>query len=93
MESELKIPVELFVRSTLSNDISASGSINQVLAETLDGFFVSRKPDPRVDLIKTAEQAIREYLDTQLALHMREMQLMPLYGKEIMVASVFGQPI
>lgn len=90
LESELKIPVELFVRSTPSNDISATGSINQVLTETLDGFFVSHESNPRIVLKKAAEQTIREYLDTQPALDLRDMHLMPLYGKELIVASVLG---
>ena len=90
LENDLKIPVELFLRSTLSKDVSSTGSINQVLTETLDGFFVSRKPDPRVDLIKTAEQTIREYMDAQPTLYVEEINLVPMSGRPLILATLFG---
>jgi uncharacterized hydrophobic protein (TIGR00271 family) len=90
MESELKVPVELFVRSTLSEDVSSTGSINQVLTETLDGFFVGLKHDPRIDLIKAAEQTIREYMDIQPALYVEEINLIPISGKPVILATLFG---
>jgi hypothetical protein len=90
MENKLKSPVELFVRSTLSKDVSSTGSINQVLTETLDGFFVGLKSDPRIDLIKAAEQTIREYMDTQPALYVEEINLVPISGKPLILATIFG---
>lgn len=90
LESELKFPVELFVRNTLSEDVSSTGSINQVLTETLDGFFVGRKPDPRIDLMKAAEQTIREYMDIQPALYVEEINLVPISGKPTILATLFG---
>jgi archaellin len=90
LENELKGPVELFVRSTLSEDVSSTGSINQVLTETLDGFFVGRKSDPRIKLIKLAEQTIREYMDTQPALYVEEINLVPISGKSLILATLFG---
>ena len=90
LESGLEVPVELFVRSTLSKDVSSTGSINQVLTETLDGFFVGRKPDPRIDLIKTAEQVIREYMDTQPALYVEEINLVPIADRSLILATLFG---
>ena len=90
LEEKLNSPVELFVRSTLSEDVSSTGSINQVLTETLDGFFVGRKPDPRINLIKAAEQTIREYMDTQPALYVEEINLVPAAGKPVILATLFG---
>lgn len=90
LESQLKVPVKLFVRTTLSEDISSTGSINQVLTETLDGFFVSLKSDPRIELMKTAEQTIREYMDTQPALYVEEINLIPISGKPVILATLFG---
>ncbi|MBT8363966.1 MAG: TIGR00341 family protein, partial [Deltaproteobacteria bacterium] len=90
LENELNSPVELFVRSTLSEDVSSTGSINQVLTETLDGFFVGRKPDPRIKLIKLAEQTIREYMDTKPALYVEEINLVPISGKPLILATLFG---
>ena len=90
LESGLEVPVELFVRSTLSKDVSSTGSINQVLTETLDGFFVGLKPDPRIDLIKAAEQTIREYMDTQPALYVEEINLVPVADRPVILATLFG---
>jgi len=90
LEDELKEPVELFVRSTLSRDVSSTGSTNQVLTETLDGFFVGRKPDPRIKLIKQSEQTIREYLETQLGMYVEEINLISLSGRPSILATIFG---
>jgi len=90
LENELKAPVELFVRSTLSRDISSTGSTNQVLTETLDGFFVGRTPDPRIKLIKQSEQTIREYLETQLGMYVEEINLISLDGRPVILATIFG---
>jgi len=90
LEKELNAPVKLFVRSTLSKDVSSSGSTNQVFTETLDGFFVSRKPDPRLKLLKQSEQTIREYLETQLGMYMEEINLISANGRPSILATVFG---
>ena len=90
LENELKSPVSLFVRSTLSKDVSSTGSTNQILTETLDGFFVSRKPDRRVTIIKQSEQTIREYLESQLGLYMEEINLISVSGKPTILATIFG---
>jgi uncharacterized hydrophobic protein (TIGR00271 family) len=90
LENELKAPVELFVRSTLSRDVSSTGSINQVLTETLDGFFVGRQPDSRIKLIKQSEQTIREYLETQIGMYVEEINLISLDGRPVILATIFG---
>jgi uncharacterized hydrophobic protein (TIGR00271 family) len=90
LENELKAPVELFVRSTLSKDVSATGSTNQILTETLDGFFVGSKPDPRIKLIKQSEQTIREYLETQPGMYVEEINLLSFSGKPSILATIFG---
>ena len=90
LEKKLDQPVELFVRSTLSKDVSATGSTNQVITETLDGFFIGRESDPKIDLIKTAEQTIREYLDNKPSLHVQHVNLMPLSGKKVILATLTG---
>lgn len=90
LEQELETPVELFVRSTHSRDVSATGSTNQVLTETLDGFFVSPNPDPRIKLMKQSEQAIREYMETQLGLYVEAINLIPLNGRPLILATILG---
>jgi uncharacterized hydrophobic protein (TIGR00271 family) len=90
IEDEVEKPVELFVRSTLSKDISATGSTNQVITESLDGFSLSQETDPRIKIVKQSEQAIREYLETQLGMYMEEINLLPISGKPVILVSIFG---
>ncbi|MGW8325103.1 MAG: TIGR00341 family protein, partial [Desulfobacterales bacterium] len=87
---ELKTPVELFVRSTLTRDVSAIGATNQALTETLDGFFVSKKPSSRIKLIKQAEQKLREYLETQLGMYMEAINELEVDGRPVIVATIIG---
>ena len=87
---ELNAPVELYVRSTLSRDVSAIGANWQDLTETLDGFFVSRKPNPRIKRIKQSEQTIREYLETQLGMYMEAINELEVGGRPVIVATIIG---
>lgn len=90
LKNKLKAPVELFVRSTLSRDVSASGTTNQLHTETLDGFFVSSKLNPRVKLIKQAEQTIREYLETRLEISMETINQLYIDGRPLIVVTIIG---
>jgi hypothetical protein len=90
LEKDLQTPVELFIRTTLSRDISSTGSINQVMTEGLDGFFDSKVHDPQIVKIKVVEQTIREFLAERLGLYVREINLLPLPGNPFIFASVLG---
>jgi len=90
LEKELNNPVELFVRSTLSKDVSATGSTNQVFTKTLDGFFIGGERDPNIDLIKTAEQTIREYLDNKPSQYVQNVNLLTLSGAKMILATLYG---
>jgi uncharacterized hydrophobic protein (TIGR00271 family) len=90
LEKEIAMPIELFVRTTVTRDVSATGSINQVIAETLDGFSYSHKPDPKVKILKLAEQTIREHLASILGLYVEEINLLKIKEKQAILATVFG---
>ena len=90
LEKEISMPIELFVRNTVTRDVSATGSVNQVIAETLDGFGYKRKPDPNVTILKIAEQTIREYLASFLGLYVEEINLLTFNEKPVILATVFG---
>ena len=90
LEKEIAMPIELFVRTTVTRDVSATGSINQVIAETLDGFSYSHKPDPKIKILKVAEQTIREYLASILGLYVEEINLITIREKPVILATVFG---
>jgi uncharacterized hydrophobic protein (TIGR00271 family) len=90
LEKKLAAPVELFVRNTLSKDVSATGSINQLLTEGLDGFFYSKKPDQKIRTLKIAEQTIREFLESRVELYVEEINLYSYKKHKTIAATVFG---
>jgi len=90
LENELEAPVRLFVRSTISRDVSSTGSTNQILAESLDGFFVGHNSDPRITLIKESEQTIREYIETQVGLYLENINLISVGERPVVLATISG---
>ena len=90
LEVKLSMPIELFIRSTLSNDISSSGLLNQIETQGLDGFYLNRKSNPRVLITRMAEQIIRESLQSRLGLWLEEMNLIEIRGIDYILATVFG---
>jgi len=90
LEEKLAAPVELFVRNTLSKDVSATGSINQLLTEGLDGFFYSKKPDQKIRTLKIAEQTIREFLESRVELYVEAINLYKFGNHSTIAATVFG---
>jgi uncharacterized hydrophobic protein (TIGR00271 family) len=90
METKLETPVELFMRSTQTKDISANGAVNQVIAESLDGFSLGQKPDPRIQTLKMAEQLIREALAAKLGFYVEEINQIRVTGHPVILATVFG---
>ncbi len=61
-ESKIDMPIELIVRSMISNDISATGSANAIIDQNLDGFFLNKELSADQILIRNAEQVILEQL-------------------------------
>ena len=83
-------PVELFIRTTVTHDVSASGSIHQTVAETMDGFFVPAEPDQRIRTLQTAEQVVREHLGEKLGIHLESLEAYPAATQMILVAEIAG---
>ena len=90
LEQVVGKPVELFIRTTVTHDVSASGSIHQTVAETLDGFFLSAEPDQRIRTLQTAEQVVREYLDEKLGIHLESLEAYPVATQMLLVAEIAG---
>jgi uncharacterized membrane protein len=90
LSEELKRPTELIVRTTKTNDVSAMGSTSQVVAQNLNGFFLSSKVNPKVRKIKIAEQTIREYLSSQIGLHIYDIELLQFEKVPVVFATVGG---
>ena len=61
-ESKIDKPIELIVRSMISNDISATGSTNSIIDQNLNGFFLNKELSADQVLIRNAEQIRLEQL-------------------------------
>jgi uncharacterized hydrophobic protein (TIGR00271 family) len=93
LEKRLNKPVELFVRSILSRDVSATGSINQIVTETLDHFSIGGRVDPKVDILKIAEQTIQEYLEVLRTRYLNHVNLMTLGDRLLIMATIEGPSV
>ena len=76
IEKAINNPTELFIRNTLTRDISATGSVNQVLTESIDGFYFTEMPDKEISNIKIAEQVAREYIAGKLGVFLENVHLL-----------------
>ena len=84
-------PIALFVRTNVTHDVSASGSIHQGVSESLDGWFVPTEAlDPRIAVLRTAEQIIREHLEQTVGLHLENLEVYPTGEHLALVAEVAG---
>ncbi|MEA3413535.1 MAG: TIGR00341 family protein [Pseudomonadota bacterium] len=91
LEDVVLEPVELFVRTNVTHDVSASGSIHQAVAESLDGFFVPAKSlDPRIAVLQTAEQILREHLEQKIGMHLENLEVYPTGEVLTLVAEISG---
>lgn len=84
------IPTELIVRTIKTSDTSSRGSNTVASAQGLDGFFVSQETDPKVLMIRMAEQAIREYLDDYIGLDLMDVDYFELHRGPTIMAMITG---
>ena len=79
---------QLIVRCDIVTDVSATGSTSAVVSENLDGEFISTNLNPTVKRFQLAEQALREVLEDQPALSLREFDLLELKQGPLILATV-----
>ena len=83
-------PTSLFIRTTVTHDVSASGSINQFVEQTLDGISTIATQDLRLTTLQTAEQIIREYLGDRRGIHLEGLNLIPTGPLIALIAQISG---
>ena len=83
-------PTSLFIRTTVTHDVSASGSINQFVEQTLDGISTIATQDLRLITLQTAEQIIREYLGDRRGIHLEGLNLIPTDPLIALIAQISG---
>ena len=59
---QLKMPINLIVRTTIASDMSATGSTSQVVGQNLNGVFMNPTISDREMVLQSAEQVLREQL-------------------------------
>ena len=83
-------PAELIVHCVLSNNISALGSVNNVVVPKLDGTFVKSSENETLNDIAASEQIIREHFDIDHSLDLIRVQPLKIKQRKFMLAHVFG---
>ena len=78
LEDQIEKPVELVVRTIKTNDISALGSAGKVVTQNLDGDILKENQNPIIRKIVTAEQVIRNYLETRTGMILYEVGYVPI---------------
>jgi len=86
----LKIPTEVTVRNTLAQDVSALGTSGQTITQNLDGFFISKTPSPNVVKTRVAEKILRDYLASEIAMGLHEVELLQIGEGLIVLATIAG---
>jgi len=86
----LQHPSELIIRNTMARDVSALGSLSQVAAQDLDGFFISKNPHPNVIQAKIADTVLRDYLSKWVGYDLLDVSLLALSDGPVAVATVAG---
>ncbi len=90
MAESVGMSTELIIRSVMSRDISSAGTTNKIVANDLDGFFVSEKLHPKVKLTRAAEQIIREYTASQFGIVLLDVDVIEADEHPTIFASVLG---
>jgi hypothetical protein len=90
LSEKMAQPVELIVRTTAARDVSAPGSYSQVAAQDLDGFFVSKKADPRLLNVKIADTIMRDYLADRSVYELFDVTMLKMETGTVLLARMSG---
>ncbi|MEM7008143.1 MAG: TIGR00341 family protein [Thermodesulfobacteriota bacterium] len=89
-EKKIDMPIELIVRSMISNDISATGSANTIIDQNLDGFFLNKNLDADQILIRKSEQIMLEQLANWPKMRLVNTEYIDLARGPTVLATVTG---
>jgi uncharacterized hydrophobic protein (TIGR00271 family) len=81
-------PVHLFVRCSLTRDVTATGATTLLTSRNLDGKFTTDAIAPGAQTLQTAEQVIREILINFPEITLNDIELVPLSTGPVLVVSV-----
>jgi uncharacterized hydrophobic protein (TIGR00271 family) len=89
LESRIEKPVELVVRTIKTNDISAVGSAGKLVTQNLDGEILKKNQNPTIYKIVSAEQVIRNYLETRTGMQIYDVDYVPI-TPPVIAAAISG---
>lgn len=81
---------ELITRCIISNNISALGSVKNVITNNLDGTFVKSSQNKTLNDIATTEQIIREHFAADQSFKLIRVEQLSIHRRKIMLAHVLG---
>lgn len=90
LEETLGVPIDLFLRTTLTREVSSAGAFNNLVATTLDGFTLTGQSSKRARVVLVAEQIIREYLGDRISLQLEGLQSVAVGDQVALIAEVTG---
>jgi uncharacterized hydrophobic protein (TIGR00271 family) len=83
-------PVELFVRTSITHDVSAEGSIELGNLEKLDGYYPLDRISPEAEIVQQSEQALREFLEGAEGIYLQDIEIFEVEGNYAVLAEVTG---
>jgi uncharacterized hydrophobic protein (TIGR00271 family) len=83
-------PAELITHCIISNNISALGSVKNVITNNLDGTFVKSSGNKTLNDIATTEQIIREHFAADQSFDLIRVEQLSINQRKIMLAHVMG---
>ncbi len=88
LRNRLGEPVRLFMRCSVTKDVSATGSTNIRPYLNLDGKVTEAKMSSSMRLLQQAEQVAREIASTRPALQFLDIELVELASRPVLVVAI-----
>ncbi len=88
LSDRLGEPVRLFVRCSLTKDVTAAGSTNLRPYLSLDGKVTEAPQAPEMRLLQQAEQVTREVVATRPNIVLKDVELVSLSSGPVLVVSI-----
>lgn len=90
LSERIEMPAELILHCVISNNVSALGSVKNVITPKLDGTFVKSATNDTLNDIAAVEQIIREHFATDQSLDLFRVEPLSIGRRKIMLAHVLG---
>jgi uncharacterized hydrophobic protein (TIGR00271 family) len=90
LEARLGRAFQLVVHTSLTEGVSATGTMRRVVSQTLDGLSLSEVSE-EAEQVQQAEQIIREYLGGKVGIRLEGIDRPPLRGERLGTASFIAE--